>query len=423
VFFRFVICNFIALLWAGASYRLAGAWIDDLGAVIGMIPAQAVVLLIAILPGYLNALLLMSLLTYKERPLDLGRALPPLSVLIAAYNEEATIAETLRGLRSQVYPAEMEIIIVDDGSSDRTIAVARENTVPGLRIIAADHGGKANALNRALAASLHETIVTIDADTFLHRGALERIVARLHSDPRYAAVAGHVLAKNDRRSRLARLQTWDYMLAISSVKRQQGLFRGTLVAQGAFSAFRKSCLERVGRWEDRIGEDIVLTWALLNRGYRVGFEPTAIAFTNVPLRLREFSRQRQRWARGMIEGFKSHISIIWRRRGYSSFFVALDLLFPVIDFVYTFIFIPGLILACFGKRYIAGPYTLLLLPLTLLLVMVMYVYQKKILNKAGIKIRRNPWGLVGYILFYQFIMSPVCVLGYTKEVLGWRRRW
>lgn len=423
VLVRFLGCNLVALLWALLSFWVARPWMADLKDVFGAFPAIMIILFIAIIPGYLNILLMMSILAFRQRPLDPRMDYPPITVLIAAFNEEDALPETFRGLRLQEYPNEIEIILIDDGSRDQTVQVARRLSPPNLQIIEAKHGGKANALNLGLEQAKNETIVTIDADTFLYKNALQRIVARLHADPRNAAVAGHVLAKNDRNSRLARMQSWDYMLAISAVKLEQGLFRGTLVAQGAFSAFRKTCLKDVGRWQDRIGEDIVLTWALLKKGYHVGYEPTAFAFTNVPLHLKGFSRQRQRWARGMIEGFKSHLSIIWKFRGYSSFFVALDLLFPLIDFFYTFVFIPGVVLACFGKTYIAGLYTLLVLPLTLILIFIMYLSQKRLLDEAGLKIRRNPWGLIGYILIYQLIMSPVCVVGYTKEALGWRRRW
>src|SRR5207247_10779062 len=104
----------------------------------------------------------------------------------------------------------------------------------------------------------------------------------------------------------ARMHEWDYFLAISSVKRQQALFQGTLVAQGAFSVYRTTAVMHVGGWPNRIGEDIVLTWALIKEGGRMIFEPTAIAFTDAPVRFRHFVRQRQRWARGMIEGLREH---------------------------------------------------------------------------------------------------------------------
>ena len=102
------------------------------------------------------------------------------------------------------------------------------------------------------------------------------------------------------------------------MKRQQGLFQGTMVAQGAFSVYRTGALAGAGGWPDQIGEDIVLTWAMMREGGRVGYERTAIAFTGAPEDVRSFSRQRRRWARGMIEGLSEHGGRCWREAGRTS---------------------------------------------------------------------------------------------------------
>ena len=126
-------------------------------------------------------------------------------------------------------------------------------------------------------------VATVDADTLLMPSALRRIVARLLiSPPDTVAVAGAVFVRNSRNNFITRAQEWDYFLGIASVKRQQGLFQGTMVAQGAFSVYRAAALKEVGGWPDRIGEDIVLTWAMMREGGRVGYERTAIAFTGAP---------------------------------------------------------------------------------------------------------------------------------------------
>ena len=176
-------------------------------------------------------------------------------------------------------------------------------------------------------------------------------------------------------------------------------------------------------WKDRIGEDIVLTWALLKKGYRVGYEPSAFAFTTAPLNYERFFRQRERWARGMIEGFKDHISLIWKGKRYSSCFVALNLFFPFIDFFYTFAFLPGIVMACFGYYHIVGLITLLVLPINICIIVMILHSQKRFLRYAGLKIRYNPVAMVLYVLIYQIIMSPICVIGYCKEILRFKRRW
>jgi len=420
---RFAVANLGALLFAAASSLLASRWIGDLADLITLPGAIILVAFIAIIPGYLNVFLLLSLLSYRQSKLQLDGNLPGVSILIAAYNEEETLPETFRGLANQDYPGEVEVIVVDDGSSDDTLNYLRSLRKPCLEVISIRHQGKAAALNAGLEAVSHRVLVTIDADTFLHPQALRRIVARLMQTPEAAAVAGTVLAKNSRASHFTRLQEWDYFLGIGAVKRQQSMYRGTLVAQGAFSAFRTGVVRSARGWPNRIGEDIVLTWALLGEGHQVVHEPTAIAFTRVPETLRGFYRQRQRWARGMIEALKSHLGIVWRRRRLASFFVALDLLFPPLDLVFSVVFLPGVVLACFGHFYIAGLMTLLVLPLTAFIVLIMLRYQRGVFELMGLRIRRNTLGFLAYFLIYQFIVSPICVVGYTRELLNLEKRW
>ena len=240
----FIWINVIAVLYALISFYLGQPWINELTSLTrnsGL--SLLIVLFIAIIPGYLNIMLLSSLYFYRYEPARVKPSdFPPISMLIAAYNEEDSVTEMLRGLRHQSYPKPFEILVVDDGSTDRTIERLQKADLPNLRIIKAPHGGKAAALNRGLKECKNDIVVTIDADTFLHRRALRAIVSRLLSRDDYAAVAGDVLVKNERMSRLSRMQAWDYMLGISSVKRQQSMFHGTLVAQGAFSAFRKKAV-------------------------------------------------------------------------------------------------------------------------------------------------------------------------------------
>jgi biofilm PGA synthesis N-glycosyltransferase PgaC len=407
------------------SLYLAQPWIHSLAQATGHYSiAFSIVLFIALIPGYLNMLLLSTLFFYKYQPVKMEDSqYPPITLMITAYNEENSILETLRGLKQQDYPNTIEVIVINDASTDKTVKIIKELNFPNLKILTVPHGGKANALNMGLEEASCDIIVTIDADTFLHKHAIKYIVTRILSNEQYVAVAGHILVKNERRSRLARLQVWDYMLGISAVKRQQGHFEGTLVAQGAFSVFRKKILLELHGWEDCIGEDIVLTWAFLEQGYKVGYEPMAIAFTNVPLDYGHFARQRRRWARGMIEGFKKHINLIWKLKGYSAFFVALDLFFPFIDFFYTFVFLPGVIMACFGYYYVVGLTTLFVIPISIFITIKMFKSEEKFLGEAGIKIRENRIGIILYVLLFQLFLSPVCVLGYVQELFQFKRKW
>jgi len=231
-----------------------------------------------------------------------------------------------------------------------------------------------------------------------------------------------VLLRNSRLNLVTRVQEWDYFHGIAAIKRLQSLFQGTLVAQGAFSLYRTEVLRELGGWPECVGEDIVLTWAMLNRGDRVGYCEDAVTFTNAPTTWRQFIRQRQRWSRGLIEAFKAYPQLLFRRR-MSTIFIWWNLLFPYMDLVYTLFFLPGLLLALFGCYWLAGPMTLLVLPLAFVVNYLMFYIQSQMFRAQGLKVRRNPVGFVMYALFYGFVLQPGCVVGYLSELLNLRKRW
>jgi biofilm PGA synthesis N-glycosyltransferase PgaC len=284
--------------------------------------------------------------------------------------------------------------------------------------------GKAAALNSGLAEATHDLIVTIDGDTLLRPDALTDIVQRLLSDPvETKAVAGAVLVRNSRVNLTTGAQEWDYYHGISAVKRMQSLYQGTLVAQGAFSIYRKDALIEVGGWPECVGEDIVLTWAMLKKGWRIGYAEDAVVFTNAPTTWRQFAQQRKRWSRGLIEALHHHEDLLFKPR-MTTMFIWWNLLFLPLDLIYTFIFIPGVIAAAFfGIYWIAGPMTLAVLPLAGLWNIIIYRIQTRMFRDQGMQVRHNPGGLVFYLLAYTLVMQPVCVWGYASELAGLRKKW
>lgn len=147
----------------------------------------------------------------------------------------------------------------------------------------------------------------------------------------------------------------------------------------------------MGGWPDAIGEDIVLTWALLRRGWRTTHEPQAIAFTSVPESLAGLLRQRRRWARGMIEGLRTHRIPILRSGEAFTQPIAADFALPYLDFVYALVFPAGVVLACFGMFAIVGPMTLAVIPLNGLLA-VMYLRAREAFHARGLAVRRARLG-------------------------------
>ena len=417
----------LGLAWASLSMAIDRPWVADLAGLISLPLALALVAGIAILPGYLNAQLLASVLL--DRPKRLPAAPPEepgVTVLVAAYNEEAVIEETLAAILAQDYPGPLNVLVIDDGSTDGTRGAVGRVSARDERVglVAADHGGKAAALNLGLACASTPLIATVDADTLLVPTALRRIVTRLLVDPDgTVAVAGSVLVRNSRGGLVARMQEWDYQLGITAVKRQQALLGATLVAQGAFSVYRAEAMRLAGGWPDRIGEDIVATWALIEHGGRVAFEPTAVAFTTVPTSLHRFTVQRQRWARGMIEGLNTHGASLLRRRGLWVHSVAADAIFPFLDLTYTLAVPAGIALAATGNFAIVGPMTLAVLPLNLAMCGALFVRERAVFAELGLHVRRNRRGFLAYFLLYQMIQSPISVSGYLLELRGARRVW
>ena len=403
-------------------YRVA---VDARSALFGG-TAFAIILVggIALIPGFMNAFLTMSLVLDRRPERRHLKQYPGVTILIAAYNESAAITETSESIARQNYPGELEVLVIDDGSHDDTVAIVTAISYPWLRLLQQPRNqGKAAALNRALAHAEHDLIITLDADCYLYTYALQNLVTRYMNDPADTrAVAGAVLVRNSRKNWITRVQEWDYFHGIGAIKRVQSLYHGTLVAQGAFSIYDRTTLKEVGGWPDCVGEDIVLTWAILRHGYRVGHAEDACCFTNAPDRFMQFIKQRQRWSRGMMEAFRQHPTLLLKPR-MSTLFIWWNLAFPVLDLTYTLFFIPGVVLALFGVYWIAGPMTLALLPMALLINFLMYRIGSMMFVKQGMRVRRNVFGFLVYAIAYSFILQPACLAGYLSELLGLRKTW
>ncbi len=229
--------------------------------------------------------------------------------------------------------------------------------------------------------------------------------------------------RNSRVNLLTRIQEWDYFLGNAAVKRMQALYQATLVAQGAFSLYRTAEVRTVGGWPDAIGEDIVVTWRLMEHGDRVLFEPTAVAFTDAPVTLRHFMRQRARWARGMLEGIATVPP--WRQsRRLSGFVAGIDLLIPWLDVGYVLIWLPCLVLLLLGHPLIVSVWTLAVVPVTLLVYGGLRTFQSRhVFGPMDLRVRRNRFGYVAFLLGYQVLCSSAPLAGYAQHLAGARRRW
>jgi cellulose synthase/poly-beta-1,6-N-acetylglucosamine synthase-like glycosyltransferase/peptidoglycan/xylan/chitin deacetylase (PgdA/CDA1 family)/spore germination protein YaaH len=238
-------------------------------------------------------------------------AQPPVSIVIAAFNEEKVIGRTLENLLHTDYTGEMEIIVVDDGSTDRTATVTTDIAAsePRLHLIGQPNLGKARALRAGFQAARHEIIVTLDADTLFQPDTIPQLVRQI-GDEKTGAVSGHVKVGN-LRTTVARFQDLEYTCGFNLDRRAYQQLNCITVVPGAASVWRRSAVMAAGGISsDTLAEDTDLTLCLHRAGYRIGYAPQAIAWTEAPESWATLARQRFRWAFGTLQCLWKHRDLV-----------------------------------------------------------------------------------------------------------------
>ena len=285
---------------------------------------------------------------------------PDVSILVPAYNEAVGIERCVRSLATSRYAGALEVIVVDDGSSDDTAAVVEHLGLERVRLLRQANAGKAAALNRALIASQHDIVVTVDADTVFEADTLSHLVQRFR-DPEVGVISGNTKIGN--RDRLiGRWQHIEYVMGFNLDRRAYEVIGATPTVPGAIGAFRRQALADIGGVSGAtIAEDTDITLDLGRAGWRVVYEPRARAWTEAPATFRALYRQRTRWAYGTIQSAWKHRSALWGRGEHASgrravgvlltFQIVLPLAAPLIDLfaIYSITFLdPMPILAFWG---------------------------------------------------------------------------
>ncbi len=239
-----------------------------------------------------------------------GRASPlrkppagPVTVVVPAYNEEKTIEATVRSLAASTHP--VEIIVVDDGSTDGTADLVEGLELANVRVIRQANSGKPAALNAGIAAARHDILVLIDGDTVFEPGTVAALIEPF-ADPAVAAVAGNARVAN-RKGLLARLQNIEYVVGFNIDRRVQDSWGVVTTVPGAVGAYRTRALRAVGGISaDTLAEDTDLAITLGRAGWRVVYAPTARAWTEAPATLGQLWRQRYRWSYGIMQSLWKH---------------------------------------------------------------------------------------------------------------------
>jgi biofilm PGA synthesis N-glycosyltransferase PgaC len=242
--------------------------------------------------------------------------LPFVSVIVAAYCEEAVIERTLASLLALDYPR-YEILVVDDGSTDRTVEILSRYAADGrIRLLEKrQNEGKAMALNDAIPIARGDIFTIVDADIQPQPDTLRHLVTHFRHG-RVAAVAGNPQVTNTS-SLLAKMQATEFASIVSVLRRAQRVWGRILTVSGAVCAFRKSAVVDVGMFDPEMAtEDIALTWKLQRRFYDVRYEPRAVVAMQVPETLTGLYRQRKRWATGLAQVLRRNAPMLrdWRTR-------------------------------------------------------------------------------------------------------------
>jgi peptidoglycan-N-acetylglucosamine deacetylase len=251
-------------------------------------------------------------LAYRFRRGPKANFAEPVSVVMAAYNEEKVIAETLRTLLTTDYKGEIEVVVVDDGSRDQTAAevervAANESRV---RLLQQENHGKARALQRGLAAARHGIVVFIDADTQCQSDTLPRLLEPF-ADARVGGVSGHAKVGN-LRTFIARCQALEYTCGFNLDRRAYNRWECITVVPGAISAVRKDAIDEAGGLSlETLAEDTDLTLSLHRHRQRIVYVPDAIAWTEAPESVRTLARQRSRWAYGTLQCLWKHRDMVF----------------------------------------------------------------------------------------------------------------
>ncbi|HXM49621.1 MAG TPA: glycosyltransferase [Pyrinomonadaceae bacterium] len=262
---------------------------------------------------------------------------PFVSIIVPAFNEERVIEATIRSLLNSDYD-NFEIIVVDDGSLDRTSEVVREHfsEQPLVKLFTEPNAGKASALNLGLRHAKGDVIVALDADTQFPGNTI-RVLARRFVDPQIGAVAGNAKVGN-RINIVTRWQALEYITSQNMDRRAFASMNCITVVPGSVGAWRRELIERCGGFSaETLAEDQDLTLLIRKLGYKIGYEENAIGWTEAPHSLRMLARQRFRWAYGTLQCVWKHRDALFRPRYGALGFVALpnvwifQILFPLIS--------------------------------------------------------------------------------------------
>ncbi len=351
----------------------------------------------------------------REAMLEEPTTWPRISVIVPAYNEENVIRLTIESLLATDYP-DKEIIIVDDGSKDKTLEIAMEYK-DKIKLIHKENGGKASALNQGLLYATGEIVTIVDADTIIGHSSL-RHIAKAMAEENVAAVAGNVKIRN-KVNWLTWCQALEYMSGIQIMRRGLDYFGAITIVPGALGAFRKKKLIEAGTYhKDTLVEDFDATMKVLRSGMIVSGSSAATAYTQAPQTLRDYYRQRKRWYRGNLQVLRRHSDVLLNPRfGYLQ-----KLSYPLMAIHMLVIPIASIMLwSLVAYQLIIGQYQFVGFTLGI------YITLQYLLSAMAIRMDNDDKRMILYSVFlvigYKQIMDVLQIKAVIEEILGKKAKW
>jgi len=358
--------------------------------------------------------------------------LPSVSVLIPAWNEAVGIEATITSVLNTEYP-HLEIIVVNDGSTDRTHEVVSSfianhrrihplaKTQIHYRLI--PHGGKARALNRALFVAQGDIVITVDSDSVMDPHAIKNMVKHF-ADPLVAAVAGNVVI-DKRQKPIGLVQQLEYLYGFY-FKRADSVLNAVYIVGGAAAAYRRTVIAALGGFDDSIiTEDIEMSTRLQDRGYRVQYAADATVYTEGPSDFKGLCRQRVRWKFGRLLTFYKYRHLFFSLNPKHNAYLCFVIL-PIALFAEVLLFLEAALLVVF---YAYTFYSSDFAPLQIVILVLTGLICLQIVTDRNAKYHRNLFLLapIAWLLFYfmelveyQALMRSIRLL-VTRETLQWQK--
>jgi poly-beta-1,6 N-acetyl-D-glucosamine synthase len=352
---------------------------------------------------------------------DVPEIYPFVSIIVPAYNEAEVISSSLSSLLELRYPY-YEIIAVDDGSTDGTLEKMKdfEGNHYGVRVqvFRKENGGKAEALNYGIRKSKAPIVVCMDSDSRLTPEALRYAIRHFH-DPNVGAVAGNVKVIN-RHNIWTKLQALEYIEGLNIARKAQAFFRTVNVIPGPMGIFRRAAIEGTGGYDsDTFAEDFDMTVKILADGWKINYEPKAVAYTEAPEELLDIIKQRYRWTRGVLQALRKQKHLLTHSSGTVSTPLSLwymlfeGLAWPVMNIFANLFFV--WIALLYGMTKLLVMWWLLLTVLDVLVAV------------HAILMEREDMRLALYSIFYRFfyilIIDVTKVFATLEELVGLDMQW